>query len=215
MEEVKESKMGEEKKEEEKRGEKGKGRRGEKKVRGEKKPETALTIAGVPIKIDKRYEKMSVVEALQKEGVLPINPLEVVDEDTSMYLGSQAGTIYGASIYTLGKAFIRDDLPLDKRVRLGLKGVRPILSMIFQAVDTYNRFGEIEESILSGEAYEEIENKIRSRRRLTPTAQEVIADLQQRLKEVEEEKVALEAKLSGKKPNVRKDEEPTPDSLVL
>jgi hypothetical protein len=198
---MKRSKMGEEIKGEEGSGKSGKGtrKRGSKERKEEQGQEIALNVAGVPIKVDKRYENMSVVEALRTEGVLPINPLEVVDEDTSMILGSQAGTIYGASIYTLAKAFGRDDLPLDKRVRLGLKGARPILAMIFQAVDTYNKFGDIEASLLGGETFEEIKLRLKAGRgRVTPSAQEVIAELQEKLKEVENEKDALKAKLGRK-----------------
>jgi hypothetical protein len=198
---VKGNKMGEENKEEEKgeSGTKGKGKRGKKGKSEDKQETAALAIAGVPVKIDKRYTKMSVAEALEKEGVLPVNPLEVVDEDTSMRLGGQAGTIYGASIYTLCKAFYRNDLPLDMRVKLGLKGTRPLLAMIFQAIETYSRFGEIEKSILSGETYDEVQRRISRRGRLAPTAQEVIADLRQRLEELEEEKATLEAKLKNAK----------------
>lgn len=206
--------MNEGKKGAEESGKRGKGK-GKRRATREKKEETALTIAGTPIKIDKRYEKMSlveIVETLQKEGVLVLNPLEVVDQDTSVKLGGQAGTIYGAAIHTIKKAIIRDDLPIDKRVNLGIKGFTPILAMFFKAIDINKDFDDMEDSLLSGETYEEMMLRLKSpRRRLPPTKQEVIADLQQRLKEVEEEKIVLEAKLSGKKPTVRMEEDLKPD----
>ena len=152
----------------------------------EEKDEPGIELAG--IKMGSELAKMSVEDAVRKEGILPFNPIEIADEETTEKLGRQAGVIYGASAYALWKAATRDDLPVDKRIRLGMKGARPILSMILQGVDTVNRFDAIENAILRGEDLETAQ-----KRRHTPSAEDVVRDLKKRLTELEEENTALKA----------------------
>lgn len=169
-----------------KKNEKEEGRKG-KREEGKVKEELGVELAG--IKMGSELAKMSVEEAVRKEGILPFNPIEIADEETTEKLGRQAGVVYGASAYAIFKALTRDDLPVDKRVRLGMKGARPLLSMVLQGVDTYNKFGAIEDAILRGEDLETAQ-----KRRYTPSAEDVVRDLKKRLAELEEENIALKAK---------------------
>ena len=158
----------------------------EKKEEGKERDEQGIAFAG--IKVGSELAKMSVEDAVRKEGILPFNPIEIADEETTEKLGRQAGVIYGASAYAVWKAMTRDDLPVDKRIRLGMKGARPLLSMILQGVDTVNRFNAIEDAILRGEDLETAQ-----KRRYTPSAEDVVRDLKTRLTELEEENTALKA----------------------
>ena len=168
-----------------------------------KESETAFGLAIPELKVDDKLAKMSVEEAIREEGILPLNPVEVATDDVIEQLGQQAGAVYGASLFALTKAFTRADLPINKRVRVGIKGVRPLLSMILQATDTYQRFSAIENTILRAESIEADGRKVAER---SPTAHEVIRDLQQRLEKIEQENKELRAALQEKKEK-RKGEE--------
>jgi len=157
-----------------------------------KESETAFGLAIPEIKVDDKLAKMSVEEAIREEGILPLNPVEVATDDVTEQLGRQAGAVYGASLFALVKAFTRTDLPINKRVRVGVKGVRPLLSMILQATDTYQRFSGIENAIIRGEPIEAGAER-------SPTAHEVIRDLQQRLEKIEQENKELRAALRKEK----------------
>ena len=163
-----------------------------------KESETAFGLAIPEIKVDEKLAKMSVEEAIKEEGILPLNPVEVATDDVTEQLGQQAGAVYGASLFALIKAFTRTDLPLNKRVRVGVKGVRPLLSMILQATDTYQRFSAIENTILRAESIEAgIDGRKVAER--SPTAHEVIRDLQQRIAKIERENKELRAALRKEK----------------
>ena len=168
-----------------------------------KESETAFGLAIPELKVDEKLAKMSVEEAIREEGILPFNPVEIGTDDVAEQLGQQAGAVYGASLFALIKAFTRTDLPLNKRVRVGVKGVRPLLSMMLQATDTYHRFSAIENAILQGEPIEAGGRKVAER---APTAHEVIRDLQQRIERIEQENKELRAALQEKKEK-RKGEE--------
>jgi len=157
-----------------------------------KESETAFGLAIPELKVDEKLAKMSVEEAIREEGILPINPVEVATDDVTEQLGRQAGAVYGASLFALVKAFTRTDLPINKRVRVGVKGVRPLLSMMLQATDTYHRFSGIENAIIRGEPIETGSER-------SPTAHEVIRDLQQRLEKIEQENKELRAALRKEK----------------
>lgn len=143
------------------------------------------------MKIPARLAKMSVEDAVRNEGILPINPIEVADEDSVELLGRHAGAVYGASAFTLLKALTRDDLPVDKRVKIGMKGVRPLLSMILEGVETYSKFAAIEDSIL----YRGERSEVKGRLGPSTSAVEVLADLEMRLKSFEAENKDLKKQL--------------------
>ena len=179
-----------------------------KEKREEGKEEDVQGLVFSRIKVGSELAKMSVEDAVRKEGILPFNPIEIADEETTEKLGRQAGVVYGAAAYTLWKAGTRDDLPVDKRVRLAMKGARPLLSMILQGVDTVNRFNAIEDAILHGEDLETSQKRRytpSARDRRTPSdsivsAADVVYDLKKRLTELEEENTALKA---GKKKDTK------------
>jgi len=161
----------------------------EKEESGEGKDRDVFGIKLASIKVGSELAKMSVEEAVRKEGILPFNPIEIADDETTEKLGRQAGMVYGASAYAIWKALRRDDLPVDKRIRLGMKGARPLLGMLLQGIDTVNRYNAIEDAILRGEDVETAQ-----KRRYTPSAADVVYDLKKRLAELEEENTALKAK---------------------
>ena len=161
-----------------------------------KESETAFGLAIPEIKVDEKLAKMSVEEAIKEEGILPLNPIEIAGDDVTEQLGRQAGAVYGASLFALVKAFTRTDLPINKRVRVGVKGVRPLLSMMLQATDTYHRFSGIENAIIRGEPIEADGRKVAER---SPTAHDVIRDLQERIEKIEQENKELRAALQEKK----------------
>jgi len=167
--------------------------------RRSKKKESETAWLAIPeIEVDEKLAKMSVEEAIKEEGILPLNPVEIAGDDVTEQLGRQAGAVYGASLFALVKAFTRTDLPINKRVRVGVKGVRPLLSMILQATDTYQKFSGIENAIMYGEPRGAgIDGRKVTER--SPTAHEVIRDLQQRIAKIEEENKELRAALQEKK----------------
>jgi len=178
--------------------EKGKEEEEEEKEKEEKKEQVKEEgLMHLGIKIDPALAKMSVEDALKNEGILLYNPVEVADERTSELLGQKAGVVYGASSYALAKAFFRDDLPTDKRMRLAVKGVRPLLSMVFQGLETYNRLQTIEDSLLSGDDFETAMGRVKERRPVASargretSAMDVILDMEKRLRTLEDENVAL------------------------
>jgi len=97
------------------------------------KLENVLSLRGVK---GEELAKMSVEELVKKEGLLPFNPMHVVSDDDAEKLGAHAGIIYGASIASIGQSLTRNDLPLNKRVSLGIKGLRPILAAAISAWET-------------------------------------------------------------------------------
>lgn len=156
-----------------------------------KDEEIGLALHGMTV--PERLAKMSVADAVKIEGILPMNPIEVADDKSVENLGRQAGVVYGASIYTLLKALTRDDLPVDKRVQIGMKGVRPLLGMVLQGVDTFNKFSVIEESILYGNASQK-EGGVFGR---APSATEVFLEIEKRVHSLEEENKELKKKLKN------------------
>lgn len=152
-------------------------------------------------RIDSKLAKMSVEEAVKKEGILPFNPVEIADDKTAENLGRQAGVVYGASTYAIYKAVTRDDLPVDKRIRLGIRGIRPLLGMALQGIDTYNKFNTIEEAILRGEDLETATAKARRTREYTPSALDVVRELEERLTKLEEENAAIKKNIEKSKKN--------------
>jgi len=109
------------------------------------KLENVLSLRGVK---GEDLAKMSVEELVKKEGLLPFNPMHVVSDDDAEKLGAHAGMIYGASIASIGQSLTRDDLPLDKRVSLGIKGMRPILAAAIAAWETSKILTDKEAEIL-------------------------------------------------------------------
>jgi len=162
-----------------------KSKRGKKKT---KRIEDTLGMELSDVKVGSELAKMTVEEAVKQEGILPINPVDIADDETSEKIGREAGMIWGASIYTLIKAFTRNDLPVSKRIRLGMKGSRPIISAFIQGIETAARLSKIENSILT-EA-REIPTKN------TPTAHDVIAELKNRIEALEKENEALKKRIS-------------------
>lgn len=123
-----------------------------------------------------KLAKMSVADVVRSEGLLPFNPLHIVTDDEAEKLGAHAGAVYGASVASLGQAIARKDLSVNKRVNLGMKGIRPILSAVLTAWETSNLITEKEEEILFGQLLEG------ERGGRGVNAADVIADLQERLK---------------------------------
>jgi len=165
----------------------------EKREEGEERDGDVQGIELAGIKMGSELAKMSVEDVVKKEGILPFNPIEIADEKTTENLGRQAGVVYGASAYALWKAGTRSDLPVDKRIRLGMKGVRPLLSMLLQGIDTVNRYSAIEDAILHGEDLETVQ-----KRGYTPSAEDVVRDLKKRLTELEKENKELKRKAEKK-----------------
>lgn len=149
------------------------------------------------VKPTEELAKMSVSEAVKEYGILPINPIEVGDEESVVRLADEAGAIYASIIYPIFKAFARDDLPIDKRVALGMKGIFPGLQMGFRALDVIKRYEAIDNSILSGEDLKTAVEHAKEggatarQREYHPSKMDVILDIQQRLRTLEEENVAL------------------------
>lgn len=140
---VKKKKMSEEKKTKEK------GTRSRKK---KEEIKDAAGLGGLPaVRVREEIAKMTVEDAVRKEGVLPYNPIDVVDDETLDKLGQHAGAVYGASLFTVIKAISREDLPMDKRVRRAMRGVRPLLNMVMEGASAYSRLNTLEDALLYGE----------------------------------------------------------------
>jgi len=135
---------------------------------------------------------------IREEGIMPFNPVEMAgDEDTSIKLGMKAGEIYGGSMYAIVSAALRDDLPINKRVKRAMLGARPLISMFFGAADVYKRFQEIEDSVLLEQmgvkgGVKQFGNKGR------PDANDVISELKARLNTLEEENKELKKRVKPK-----------------
>lgn len=151
----------------------------------------------------KDLAKMSVEEMVKGEGLLPFNPMHIVSDEDAEKLGAHAGLVYGASIASIGQSFTRDDLPLDKRVRLGIKGVRPILAAFISAWETSKILTDKEAEILGIDLLESAGVR-GSARGESVTAAEVIAELRKELKLSKDDRELLrkeleEIKIKGKK----------------
>jgi len=177
----------------------------EKKKDGEKEDlasrmESVLNLRGIK---GKDLAKMSVEELVKKEGLLPFNPMHMVSDEDAVKVGTQAGFVYGASIASIGQSLTRDDLPLDKRVNLGLKGVRPILAAFLSAWETSKIMTDKEAEIL-GVSLLESAGVRGSASGESVTAAEVIAELRDELKLSKDDRGLLrkeleELKIKGKK----------------
>lgn len=142
--------------------------------------------------------KMSVEELVKKEGLLPFNPMHMVSEEDAEKLGAHAGIIYGASIASIGQSLTRNDLPLDKRVSLGIKGMRPILAAAISAWETSRTLTDKEEEIL-GVPLLESAGAPRAERGDKVTATEVVAELRKELKLSKEDREQLRKELDDLK----------------
>lgn len=146
----------------------------------------------------KELAKMSVKDLVEKEGLLPFNPMHMVSEEDAEKLGAHAGIIYGASIASVGQSLTRDDLPLDKRVSLGIKGMRPILAAVISAWETSRMLTDKEEEILGLRLLESggVPGAERGKR---VTAAEVIAELREEVKLSKDEQEQLRKELEDLK----------------
>lgn len=135
---------------------------------------------------------------IKEEGIMPFNPVEMAgDEEASMKMGMEAGEIYGGSLYAIVTAAMRDDLPINKRVRRAMMGVRPLLSMFFGATDTYKRLQYIEDSVLLEEL--KVQGGVKQYgRKSQPDANEVIQELQEKLESLTAENKELRKRVSTK-----------------
>ncbi len=155
--------------------------------------EGSLVLTGGKLDIDKILTPAG-KKFIKEEGIMPFNPVEMAgDEEASIKLGTRAGEVYGGSLYAIVSAALRDDLPIEKRVRRAMMGARPLLSMFFSATDVYNRFSQIENSIL----LEDVgltpsgAKKYGSRQ---PDAADVIKDLKKQMDDLKRENTELKTK---------------------
>lgn len=142
--------------------------------------------------------KMSVKELVEKEGLLPFNPMHMVSDEDAEKLGAHAGMIYGASISSIGQSLTRDDLPLDKRVSLGIKGMRPILAAVISAWETSKMLTDKEDAIL-GVRLLEGAGASGAERGGGVTAAEVIKELREEVKLSREDREQLRKELEDLK----------------
>jgi len=142
--------------------------------------------------------KMSVEELVKKEGLLPFNPMHMVSDDDAEKLGAHAGVIYGASIASIGQSLTRNDLPLDKRVSLGIKGLRPILAAAISAWETSKILTDKEAEILGVVLLDE-DTVPGAGEKAKVTANEVIAELRKEVKLSKEEQEQLRKELEDLK----------------
>jgi len=162
--------------------------------------ESVLSLRGVK---GKDLAKMSVEELVKEEGLLPFNPMHMVSDEDAEKLGAHAGMIYGASIASIAQSLTRDDLTLDKRVSLGIKGVRPLLAAFISAWETSKILSDKEAEILGIGLLESagVRGSVRGE---SVTAAEVIAELREEVKLSKDDRELLrkeleELKKKGKK----------------
>ncbi len=148
--------------------------------RDSEKNEEVLNLRGID---GEKLAKMSVAEVVRGEGLLPFNPMHTVSDEEAEKLGAHAGAIYGASVASVGQAVTRTDLPISKRVNLGMKGIRPILSAFLTAWETNKVLTEKEDEILGLLPVE--------KQGVDVDATAVIATLRQQLKMSEADMVKL------------------------
>lgn len=162
--------------------------------------DSVLSLRGVK---GKDLAKMSVEELVKEEGLLPFNPMHMVSDDDAEKLGAHAGMVYGASIASIGQSLTRGDLPLDKRVRLGVKGVRPLLATFIAAWETSKLLTDKEAEIL-GVGFSESVGVRGSVRGDSVTAAEVIEELRKELKLSKDDRELLRKELDKLKKKGKK-----------
>ena len=161
----------------------------------------SLVLAGGKLDIDKILTPAG-KKFIKEEGLMPFNPVEMAgDEEASIKLGMRAGEIYGGSLYAIVSAALREDLPIEKRVRRAMTGARPLISMIFGATDVYNRFSQIENSVLLedlgvGASGAKQYGEHRGSRR--PDAEEVIEDLTKQMEDLKQENRELKKRVPAR-----------------
>ena len=178
----------------------GKKEEGKEKKEGEEKEgvdsEESLVLTGGKLDIDKILTPAG-KKFIREEGIMPFNPVEMTrDEEESIKLGMQAGEVYGGSLYAIVSAALREDLPIEKRVRRAMMGARPLISMVFGATDVYNRFSQIENSVLLENLGETSSGAKQYGHRVSqPDAEDVIEDLKKQMADLKRENRELKKRV--------------------
>jgi len=161
------------------------------------KVEQVLSLRGIK---GEDMAKMTVEELVKKEGLLPFNPLHSVSDAEAETLGAHAGILYGASIASIAQSLTRDDLPLNKRVNLGILGLRPLLAVAISAWETSKMLTDKEEEILGTRLLAgEVASGLGMEQEGKVTAAEVIAELREEVKLSKEEQEQLRKEIEDLK----------------